>query len=80
MVSIWQHRRLEDVALDHLFLDASFFCYHVGAAEPVLAAWGITTEGKPVFIGLDTAMAESTDGWSGFWPISVPAGWAARCW
>ncbi len=63
----WQQRRLDDVALDYLFLDASFFRYHVGAAaEPVLAAWGITTEGTPVFVGLDTSTAESTDGWSGF--------------
>jgi hypothetical protein len=54
------------VVLDYLFLDASFFRYHVGAAaEPVLAVWGITTEGKPVFVGLDTATGESTDGWHG---------------
>jgi putative transposase len=66
-MATWQQRRLDDVALDYLFLDASFFRYHVGAAaEPVLAAWGITTEGKPVFVGLDTSTAESTDGWSGF--------------
>ncbi|MFZ0119451.1 MAG: transposase [Pseudonocardiaceae bacterium] len=66
-MATWPQRRLDDVALDYLFLDASFFRYHVGAAaEPVLAAWGITTEGKPVFVGLDTATAESTDGWSGF--------------
>ncbi|MGH3095536.1 MAG: IS256 family transposase, partial [Streptosporangiales bacterium] len=63
----WQQRRLDEVELDYLFLDASFFRYHVGAAaEPVLAAWGITTEGKPVFVGLDTSTGESTDGWSGF--------------
>jgi putative transposase len=36
------------------------------AAEPVLAAWGITTEGKPVFIGLDAAAGESDDAWDGF--------------
>jgi hypothetical protein len=36
------------------------------AAEPVLAAWGITTEGKPVFIGLDAAASESDDAWDGF--------------
>lgn len=60
----WQQRRLDDVELDYLFLDASFFRYHVGAAaEPVLAAWGITTEGTPVFVGLDTCAGESTDGW-----------------
>jgi putative transposase len=48
----WRDRRLEDVEMDYLFLDASFFRYHANAtAEPVLAAWGITTEGKPTFIG-----------------------------
>ncbi|HET9654533.1 MAG TPA: IS256 family transposase [Kineosporiaceae bacterium] len=63
----WQQRRLDQVELDYLFLDASFFRYHVGArAEPVLAAWGITTEGTPVFVGLDTAAGESVDGWAAF--------------
>jgi len=63
----WQQRRLDELELDYLFLDASFFRYHVGAtAEPVLAAWGITTEGQPVFVGLDTGTGESTDGWQAF--------------
>jgi len=63
----WQQRCLDEVELDYLFLDASFFRYHVGAAaEPVLAAGGITTAGKPVFVGLDTAAAESTDAWAAF--------------
>ena len=35
-------------------------------AEPVLAAWGIDTEGKPVFIGLAPAGSESTDAWADF--------------
>jgi putative transposase len=63
----WQQRRLDELELDYLFLDASHFKYHTGAAaEPVLAAWGITTTGKPVFVGLDTSTAESTEAWSGF--------------
>jgi hypothetical protein len=34
---------------------------HAGArAEPVLAAWGITTEGKPVFVALGEGGSEST--------------------
>ncbi len=42
----WTRRRLDDV-LDYLFLDASFFRMHPGSpAEPILAAWGITTAGK----------------------------------
>jgi putative transposase len=66
-MTAWQQRRLDELELDYLFLDASFFRYHVGAAaEPVLAAWGISTEGQPVFVGLDTCTGESTDGWHGF--------------
>jgi transposase-like protein len=58
----WQRRRLDDVDLGYLFLDGSYFKYHANAAaEPVLAAWGILTEGKPVFVGLDAAPAESSD-------------------
>jgi len=32
----------------------------------VLAAWGIDTDGKPVFIGLAPAASESTDAWHDF--------------
>ena len=35
-------------------------------AEPVLAAWGIDTDGKPVFVGLDGRLRESGDAWAGF--------------
>jgi transposase-like protein len=64
----WNGRRLDDVKLDYLFLDGSYFKYHVGAAaEPVLAAWGIDTDGKPVFVGLAaTGGGESGDGWADF--------------
>lgn len=63
----WAHRRLDDITLDYLFLDASFFRMHPGSpAEPVLAAWGITTEGKPVFVGLAPGSGESTDAWADF--------------
>jgi len=63
----WRERRLDDLALDYLFLDASHFKMHAGArAEPVLAAWGITTEGKPVFVALGEGGSESTDAWSDF--------------
>jgi len=63
----WSRRRLDDVTLDYLFLDASHFTYHPNAgAEPVLAAWDIDTDGKPVFVGLDTAATESGDAWAGF--------------
>ena len=63
----WSARRLDDVSLDYLFLDGSHFKYHANAAaEPVLAAWGIDTDGKPVFIGLEAASSESGDAWEGF--------------
>ena len=63
----WARRRLDNVMLDYLFLDASFFRMHPGSpAEPVLAAWGITTEGKPAFIGLAPGSAESADAWHDF--------------
>jgi len=60
-------RRLDGVKLDYLFLDASFFRMHPGSpAEPVLAAWGITTGGKPAFIGLAPGTGESFDAWKDF--------------
>ena len=63
----WRERDLSELELDYLFLDASHFRMHEGArAEPVLAAWGITTEGTPVFIGLAPAGAESDDAWDSF--------------
>src|SRR5438132_5084668 len=63
----WKRRRLDDVHLEDLFLDGSHFRYHDGArAEPVLAAWGITTEGRPVLIGLAPGASESTDAWQSF--------------
>jgi len=63
----WRKRDLSDVALEYLFLDGSHFRYHDGArAEPVLAAWGMTSEGRPVLVGLEPGSSESTDAWSGF--------------
>jgi putative transposase len=63
----WCTRRLDEVQLDYLFLDGSHFKYHPNAAaEPVLAAWGIDTAGKPVFVGLAAAAAECADAWAGF--------------
>jgi len=73
-------RRLDEVELDYLFRDGSCFKMHPGArAEPVLAAWGITTEGKPVFLGLAPGGSESSDTWSDFLEDSRAAGCARRC-
>jgi transposase-like protein len=63
----WRCRRLDDLELDYLFLDGSHFKMHQGTrAEPVLAAWGITTAGKPVLVGLDPAANEGNDAWDDF--------------
>jgi putative transposase len=63
----WRTRRLDEVELDYLFLDGSHFKMHQGSrTEPVLAAWGITTAGKPVLVGLDAAANEGNDAWDGF--------------
>ena len=63
----WARRRLDGTTLDYLYLDASFFRMHPGSpAEPVLAAWGITTSGKPAFIGLAPGSGESADAWGDF--------------
>lgn len=43
------------------------FKMHPGArAEPVLAAWGISTEGAPVFVALAASGSEATDAWGDF--------------
>jgi len=63
----WRTRDLSGVRLDYLFLDASHFKMHPGApAEPVLAAWGVDVDGKPVVVGLAPASSESTDAWDDF--------------
>ena len=63
----WRTRPLDGVVLDYLFLDASMFKMHPGARpEPVLAAWGIDTGGKPVFVALAAGGSESADAWGDF--------------
>ena len=62
----WKRRDLSGTKVDYLYLDGSFFKMHPKArAEPVLVAWGITTDGKPCFLGLAPGAAESTDAWRG---------------
>jgi transposase-like protein len=63
----WRTRELSGVRLEDLFLDASHFKMHPGApAEPVLAAFRIDVDGKPVLVGLAPAASESTDAWDDF--------------
>jgi putative transposase len=71
----WRTRDLSEVTIDYLFIDASHFKMHDGArSEPVLAAYGITTEGNPVFLHLDGVSAESTDACVGFLEDMVARG------
>ena len=58
---------LSGVTLGYLFLDGSHFKFHAGSAsEPVLAAWGVTTDGRPVLVGLAPGESESHDAWAEF--------------
>jgi putative transposase len=51
---------------------------HPGApAEPVLAAWGIDVDGKPVRVGSAPAASESTDAWDDFLADLVSRGLCA---
>lgn len=60
-------RDLAGVELEYLFVDASHFRMHPGAsAEPVLVAWGMTSDGRPVLIAIEPGASESTDAWAGF--------------
>ncbi|HLN16305.1 MAG TPA: IS256 family transposase [Acidimicrobiales bacterium] len=63
----WRTRDLSGLRLDYLFLDGSHFKFHAGArSEPVLAAWGITTDGSPVLVALSPGSSESHDAWADF--------------
>ena len=64
---VWKRRDLSDLELDYLYSDATFFKMHPNAGgEPVLCAWGITTEGRKVLVGLGPGASESYEGWKGF--------------
>jgi putative transposase len=63
----WKRRDLSKTRVDYLYLDGSFFKMHPKAkAEPVLAAWGIDTDGHAVFLGLGPGAAESAGAWGSF--------------
>jgi putative transposase len=60
-------RDLSEVELEYLYLDGSHFKMHPGAgAEPVLVAWGITADGRPVLLAIEPGSTESTDAWREF--------------
>lgn len=59
---VWRKKDLSKIELEYLYVDASHFRFHQGArAEPVLCAWGITTEGPPVFLAVAGVSGESHD-------------------
>jgi len=63
----WRTRDLTGLRLDYLFLDGSHFKFHAGSrSEPVMAAWGITTDGSPVLVALSPGSSESHDAWADF--------------
>jgi putative transposase len=58
----FKRRDLSGYDLAYFYLDASHFRYHHAAdAEPVLVAYGITTDGDPVLLGIDGVASESHD-------------------
>jgi transposase-like protein len=71
-------RDLSQLRLDYLFLDGTNFRFHEHSpAEPVLCAWGITTDGKPHLVGLAAAASESADAWRDFLQGLVARGLAS---
>jgi len=64
--SLGKTRDLSGIEVDYFFADGSYFRMHPPApAEPVLVAWGTTSAGKPVFLGMEPGSSESHDAWAG---------------
>jgi transposase-like protein len=79
--SAWSVRRLDDLELDYLFLDASMFKMHPGArAEPVLAAWGITSGARRCLSRLPSAAPNRPTRGASSSTTSPPGNCARRCW
>ena len=61
-------------------MDGSHFKFHAGAAaEPVFAAWGITTDGQPVLLALAPGTSESHDAWAEFLAELAARALSHRC-
>ena len=72
---VWKTRDLSGISVDYLFLDGSHFRMHKDArAEPVLVAYAIGTDGKPVLVHVATGGTESTDAWADFCDDMVKRG------
>lgn len=75
----WRKRDLADLKLLYLFLDAVFLPVRRGTKEKegVLAAYGITEEGKKVLLHLALGARESYEDWLGFLQDLVVRGLAS---
>jgi transposase-like protein len=64
----WKNRDLSDYPILYLFLDAIYLALRQGTQEKegVLAAYGITVEGKKVLLHLGLGQRESYDAWLSF--------------
>jgi len=77
----WKRRDLSGTKVDYLYLDGSFFKMHPKArAEPVLVAWGIDVDGRPVFLGLAPGRPSRPTPGGGCWRTSKTGGLAFCCW
>ena len=69
----WAEQSVIDLTLPYLLLAGPFSKMHDGArAEPVLAAWGCTTQGTSVLVVLAPVGSWSTEAWLELVPF-VPA-------
>ena len=77
----WAARRLDEVMLDYLFVDASFFRMHPGS--PASRCWppGVSppAASPPSSAWRRAPASPSTPGTTS-WPACVIAAWPARCW
>lgn len=63
----FRERDLSTFAVEYLFVDAIFESLRRhGAKEAILAAWGITTDGRKVLLGLAVGNKESEAAWTEF--------------
>ncbi len=67
MLDAFRHRDVSTVEVDYLYVEGSRFKMHPGAGtKPVLVAWGITTDSRPVLLSIEAGSAESIDAWRDF--------------
>lgn len=71
----FQARDLSDVEVEYLFVDAIYESLRrYGAKEAVLAAWGITAQGRKVLLHLGVGNKESEACWSEFFHSMIDRG------